>query len=178
MTRKSPEILRQYHEEFTLLFEECADWLFGYLISVLLDSADAEDALQETSRVCWEKLDQYNRDMEFRAWARRIAYFEALKILERRRKRGIFCSEQFFDTISSKAIVMADQLDERRTALEACLKRLPEKDRDLIDQRYTFDISAQELAEGLGRSVHVVYRSLRRIHEMLQRCINRSLAEK
>ena len=177
MTRNHTETTSRQHEEFTRLFEGCSDWLFGYLLSLLRNSTDAEDAFQETSRVCWEKFGQYNRSMEFRAWACRIAYFKALKIFEGRKKRGDFCSEPFFETISTQAVVVADQLAERSAALKRCLERLPEKDRNLIDQRYAFDVSAKELAEGLGRSVHAVYRSLRRIHDMLERCINRSLAE-
>ena len=151
--------------------------MFGYLYSLLRNSADAEDAFQEVSRICWEKFDQYDPSMEFRAWACRIAYFKALKIFEHRKKQGDFCSEQFFETIASKAFEVADRLTERSTALKACMKQLPEKDRNLLKQRYVFDVSAQELAEGLGRSVHAIYRSLRRIHQMLERCIKRSLAE-
>ena len=178
MTHKRSENIIRRHEEFAQLFGECSDWLFAYLLSLLRDATDAEDALQETGRLCWEKLDQYHPGTEFRAWACRIAYFEAMKIRDRRKNRNSTYSEQFFESVSSDAIVMADQLDQRSTALNECLERLPEKDRDLIDKRYTFDISAKELAEGLGRSVHAIYRSLRRIHDMLQRCINRSIAER
>lgn len=177
VTHISPDKTTQRHEEFGQLFRGSSDWLFNYLLSLLRDSTDAEDAFQETSRVCWQKLDQYDRSMEFRAWASGVAYFEAMKIFDRRKRQGIFCSEQFFETISSKALVMAHQLDKRSAALGLCLERLSEKDRVLIDQRYTFDASVQELAEGLGRSVHAIYRALRRIHDMLQRCINRSIAE-
>lgn len=175
--RKRPEDISRQHEEFALLFGGCSDWLFGYLLSLLRNSTDAEDALQETGRLCWEKLDQYHPGTEFRAWACRIAYFEAMKIRERRSCRTSSCLESFFEAVSSETIVMADQLDHRNAALKECLESLPKKDRDLIDKRYTFDISPKELAEGLGRSIHAVYRSLRRIHDMLQRCINRALAE-
>ena len=177
MTNKAPEAASRKHEEFTRLFKGCANWLFGYLFSLLRNSADAEDAFQEVGRICWEKFDQYDRSMEFRAWACRIAYFKALKIFEHRKKQGDFCSEHFFETVASKAFEVADQLTERSTALKVCMKQLPEKDRNLLRQRYVFDVSAQELAEGLGRSVHAVYRSLRRIHQMLERCIKRSLSE-
>jgi len=177
VTRSKFEDALQQHGEFVRFFREHSDWLFNYLHSLLRDLADAEDALQETSRVCWQKFDQYDRRMDFRGWACGIAYIEAMKIHKQRRKDGLLCSEKFLETISHRAVTMANQLDERSVALEGCLKLLPEKDRTLIDQRYTFGISVQELAEGVGRSVHAIYRALRRIHEMLQHCINRSLAE-
>ena len=178
MTSKNSPKNIQSQEEFIQLFRENSDRLFNYLYYLLRDPMDAEDALQETGRVCWQKFDQYNRDMKFRAWACGIAYLEAKKICSQRKKQGIFCSDKFFEMISNQAIAMTGQLDERSAALELCLESLPEKDRVLINQRYVFDSSVQELAESLGRSVHAIYRSLRRIHDMLQRCINRSLAEK
>lgn len=177
MTRIRPENISQRHEEFAQLFGPCSDWLYGYLLALLRNPTDAEDALQETGRLCWEKLDQYHAGTQFRAWACRIAYFEAMKIRDRRKQPSVPCSDRFFEVVSSEAVVMADRLHEQSIALEKCLERLPEKDRDLIDKRYTFDVSAKELAKGLGRSVHAVYRALRRIHDMLQRCIRRSMAE-
>ena len=177
VTRIRPENISQRHEEFAQLFGQCSDWLYGYLLALLRNPTDAEDALQETGRLCWEKLDQYHPGTQFRAWACRIAYFEAMKIRDRRKQQNTSCSDQFFEVVSSEAVVMADQLQAQGAALAKCLERLPAKDRDLIDKRYTFDIPAKELAKGLGRSVHAIYRALRRIHDMLQRCINRSIAE-
>lgn len=177
MTHKNTETVTQQHEEFIRLFRGSSVWLFNYLLSLLRDTADAEDALQETGYVCWQKFEQYDRNMEFRAWARGVAYIKAMDIFKHRRKQGILCSEQFFETISEKAILMSKQLDGRSDAVKLCLKRLPQKDRDLIIQKYTFDSSVQELAEGSGRSVHAIYRALRRIHDMLLRCVNRLITE-
>ena len=117
------------HEEFEQLFEENSRWLFNYLFSLLRDFTDVEDALQETGRICWQKLDQYDRSMPFRTWAGKIAYFVAMKIFDYRKKRNVLCTEQFFEDISSEAIIIADQLDNRSEALKRCLERLPEKDR-------------------------------------------------
>jgi len=177
MTYQSSEKISQQREEFIRLFRESSDWLFSYLLALLRDSADAEDVLQETGHTCWQKFSHYDRKTEFRAWARGVAYLKAMDVFRRRKKQGLFCSDQFFETISCKTTEMTHRLDKRRVALEICLERLPEKDRVLIDQRYTFDASVQELAEGLGRSVYAIYRALRRIHDMLQRCINRAIAE-
>ena len=177
MTHQHSEEITRQHEEFVRLFRENSAWLFNYLVSLLRDTADVEDALQETGRVCWQKFNQYDPSTEFRAWACKIAYLKAMEIFKRRKKQGVLCSEKFFETISCNVIGMASQLDSRSDALQICLERLPEKDRDLVDQRYTFDASVQELAEGLGRSVHAIYRALRRIHDMLLRCINRSTME-
>jgi len=177
MTHQRSEAITRQHEEFVRLFRESSPWLFNYLISLLRDAEDAEDALQETVYVCWEKFDQYDASIEFRAWARGIAYHKAMDTFKRRRKQGVLCSERFFETISGKAVAMAKYLENRSDAVKLCVKRLPEKDRDLIEQRYTFDASVQELAEGSGRSIHAIYRALRRIHDMLLRCIKRAIAE-
>jgi RNA polymerase sigma-70 factor (ECF subfamily) len=167
----------QLRAEFTALYAGCAEWLYSYLFSLLRNNADADEVLQETAKVLWEKFDQYHRGTEFRAWACRIAHFKALKHRQQSQRLQTTFSDLWFEAVDEEAVVMADRLDVRMVALNKCLEKLPSPDRELLEQRYAPQANVEEMARSLARSTHSVYRALARIHAVLLRCINRALAE-
>ncbi len=164
-------------DEFSALYNGCAQWLYGYLLSLLRRPDDAEEVLQQTAELLWEKFEHYHRGTEFRAWACRVAHFKALEHQQKSRRRKTVFSDLCFQSVDEDAVVMADRLDARAVALEKCLEKLPPADRQVIDQRYAAGGSVESVAQALACSTHIVYRTLSRIHEALFRCINRALAE-
>jgi RNA polymerase sigma-70 factor, ECF subfamily len=163
--------------EFIDLYQGCEVWLYSYLLSLLHQPVDAEEVLQQTAYVCWEKFDQYRPGTEFRAWACRIAYLKALKFRAERKKAPLAFSDLFIEAIDEEMVVMADVLDARLAYLDQCVKQLTAPDRKLLRLRYAAGATVKSVADSLGRSVHVVYRSLMRIHESLFRCIDHSMEE-
>jgi RNA polymerase sigma-70 factor, ECF subfamily len=123
-------------EEFSRLYRGCEEWLYHYLLSLLRRPDDAEEVLQETAKLCWEKFDLYQRNTEFRAWACRIAYYKVMKFREKRRKTPIALSDLFLDKVNEEAIVMTDNLDARLETLDKCLAKLSSSDRKLLHLRY------------------------------------------
>lgn len=163
-------------DEFTRLYEACSDWLYCYLLSLLRKPADADDVLQETARVLWEKFDRYQPGTEFRAWACRVAHFKALQFRERQKQAPLAMGDLFFDAVDEEAVLMADQLDVRLEALTECMNRLPESQRAMLEQRFTQGDSVAAVAEAQGVSLKATYRKLSSIYEVLFRCIERALA--
>jgi RNA polymerase sigma-70 factor (ECF subfamily) len=163
--------------EFTRLYDGCSVWLFGYLFSLLGNHNDAEEVLAETAKVLWEKFDQYSRHTEFRAWACRIAQFNALSYRAKARRRGGVFSDSLFALMDEEAVVMADRLDERIAALDDCLEKLPARERKLIQRRYSDEGSVAAIAKALRVSIRRVYQMIERIHTALFECVNRALAE-
>ena len=136
---------------------------------------DAEEVFQRTCMVLWQKFSLFDGD-NFLAWACRIARFEMLKHRDQEKRVKIF-DDETIEHLASAAFPIASQVVDRRTALSGCLEKLPNVDTDLISRRYYDGLSVQEIAHRLGRSTHAVYRELSRIHGLLSRCIERSLAE-
>ncbi|MBN2577378.1 MAG: sigma-70 family RNA polymerase sigma factor [Pirellulales bacterium] len=163
--------------EFTRLYKECEAWLYGYLLSLLRHPDDAEEVLQETMKVCWEKFDQYQPETEFRAWACRIAHYKALQFRQLRNKTPLALSDVLFNSIDEEAIVIADQLDARIDALNKCVQKLPQADRKMLHLRYAPLGTTKSTAEALNYPLLVVYRALARIHNTLYRCISKTLSE-
>ncbi|MBN2579298.1 MAG: sigma-70 family RNA polymerase sigma factor [Pirellulales bacterium] len=167
---------QQYRQEFLKLYGGCEAWLFNYLLSLLRKPEDAQEVLQETAKVCWEKLDQYHPNTEFRAWACRIAYYNAMKFHERQKKAPLPFSDLFFSGVDVEAVVMADQLEARMAALKDCVKKLPAADRKLLKLRYGPKGTVKAAAEVLDFPLHRIYRALARIHNILYYCIGQTLS--
>ena len=162
--------------DFEELYNGCASWLYSYLLSLLQNPHDAEEVLQETAKLLWEKFDRYHPGTEFRAWACRVAHFKALKHRERSRRHPVSYSDLLFGTLDEEAVLMADTLDARAAALSGCLEKLPEADRRVIGCRYAAEGSVEQVAQMLACSTRSAYRTLTRIHDLLFECVNRVLS--
>jgi RNA polymerase sigma-70 factor (ECF subfamily) len=137
---------------------------------------EAEEVLQNTNVVMLSKHHQFVAGTNFFAWAAQIARFEILKSRQRRKRDRLRFHDDFIDAVAGEMDARLDELDLRRQALEQCLGKLREKDRELIRRRYAPGASAKIEAEDLGRPANSVYQSIGRIRRTLLECIRRSLA--
>ena len=163
-------------EEFLRLLATCQHRVFFYLLHILHNAADAEEALQETNLVLWRKFGQYQPGTNFGRWACQIAYFEAMKSREKSMRRGHLFSNDFMRMLAKDGEDSHDQVEARRSALRRCLSKLSEKDRHLVLSRYCEKATTQSVAEALGRSVQGTRQSLHRIRMALLTCTERILA--
>lgn len=162
-------------ERFARLLAKCQRRVFLYVLGLLHNATDAEEVLQETNLVLWRKFDQFEPGTEFDRWACRIAYYETLKFREKRKKVRLFTNE-FIEALATEAESSLGPLDNRREALNGCLRKLKETDHQLIMSRYQSRATTRGIAEALGRSVQGTRKSLHRIRTLLLACIERTLA--
>jgi len=161
---------------FTQLLGRCQRQVFLYALGLLHNAADAEEVLQETNILLWEKFDQYQAGTDFARWACRIAHFQALKLRSRKSTEERLFSDRFIEIVAARWDRSFDQIDDRREALAECLGKLSSKDRDLVMRRYQRGATTRGVAEALGRSIVATRRRLRHIRDRLLGCIRRSLA--
>lgn len=162
-------------ERFLQLFLANERRIYAFILTLVPVWSDADDLLQETSAVMWRKLDEFQPGSDFVAWALSIARFEVLNYRKRQnRDRGVF-SDQTTEALADQAAAWEGGGDDRRDALEMCLMKLNERDRELIRLRYEPGVTTQEVADRVGRSLKAVYKALNRIHEQLLHCIRESL---
>jgi RNA polymerase sigma-70 factor, ECF subfamily len=174
MEGAKPDEARQ--DEFVRLTSIHSQRVYQFILMLGIRGADADEVFQDTCLVLWNKFDSYESTGNFYAWACKIAY---LKILERRRanRRLHLFSADVLGVLADKAMTHADELEVRREALNECLERLNEKDRELIEQRYYFRSTPKEIATKESRSVYSIYRALCRIHNKLFECVEARLKE-
>ncbi len=151
--------------------------LFGYIYSLVRDLDDADDLFQQTSLVLWDKFDQFDRSKSFINWACGVARFEVLNFLRSRsRKRLYFSDELNLALVEAHESLEHEVLEERRTALAGCMKKLRQKDRELLEACYERSASMPDVARSRGRSTHSIHNSLRRIRRVLFECVQRGVA--
>ena len=161
--------------EFVRLLTQYSSRIFGFVLALCVNRADAEDVFQNTSVVLWEKFDTYQPGSNFFAWACRIAYFEAL--YDRRKSSRVrTLSEEAWQALAADALAVSEDKEESQEALSECLEKLSAADRDLLHQKYFLQRSVAEIAESCSKSIHSIYRALSRLHDNLLECVRRAMA--
>jgi RNA polymerase sigma-70 factor (ECF subfamily) len=168
----------EQQQEYIRLITQNQRAVHSYIMTMVRHSSIADDILQETNLVLWNKFDEYNPNMSFRAWACRIGYYQTLTYLnkERRRKKATF-SEELLDTLAEETESLFNEYDERYTALTCCVGKLSEVDREILRHRYHVRMPLAEYAEIVGRSEGALKQALFRIRHTLRRCIRLTMSE-
>ncbi len=138
--------------------------LLGYIYSLVRDLDDADDLFQQTSLVLWDKFEQFDPSRSFVSWACGVARYEVLNFLRARsRDRLYFGDELSLALIEAQEDLEQERLEERRLALAGCMKKLRDRDKDLLEACYGQTTGVRAVAESQGRSAQSVHNSLRRI---------------
>jgi RNA polymerase sigma-70 factor (ECF subfamily) len=163
-------------KDFMRLFVEHEPRLYAYIHSLVPNRADAENVLQETASVLWEKFSQFQPGTSFLSWASTVARYQVLYFRQQQKRNVLQFSQEFVDAVDEAAISAVsdtDQFNNLRTALDACLKELSDADRELFRLRYQPGAKVPAIATSLGRPVTTVYHALDRIRRQLVDCIER-----
>ena len=79
--------------------------------------------------------------------------------------------------VADTAVEMSDELEARQRALALCVEKLSEGDREMLHLRYVEGAAGAEVANQVGRSVHAVYKSFKRIRHTLYDCVQSHVRE-
>lgn len=140
------------------------------------DSAAAEDFLQDTYLVLWEKFDQYQPDTNFFAWAREIARNKLMNFLSKQKKGALTLDPHAMEDLLAVSQPCGETLDEhRRRAVAHCLGELRAEDRALIQRRYQPDVEVKSLAAELSRTPNALSKVLGRVRSQIYDCVTRVL---
>jgi RNA polymerase sigma-70 factor (ECF subfamily) len=172
------DVTRDGKVEFAALVRQHQTQLFGYIYSLVRDLDDADDLFQQTSLVLWDKFDRFDHSRCFIGWACGVARYEVLNFIRaRHRSRLYFSDELNLAMIEAQETLDDERFEERRDALSGCMKKLRERDRELLEACYGRSSCIQDVANAWGRSTHSIHNSLRRIRRVLFECVRRKLAQ-
>jgi RNA polymerase sigma-70 factor, ECF subfamily len=128
------------------LYVRYKDNVYGYVLSIVREPHEAEDATQQVFTKLISAIHRYEpRAVPFTAWILRVARNIAIDHL--RQRRAIPCDE-----ILEPARPFDDARGEYRRGLEIALETLPEEQRDVIVLRHLVGLSPGEIAERMGRT--------------------------
>jgi RNA polymerase sigma-70 factor (ECF subfamily) len=159
---------------FSDLLRDARSRVFGYLLALVQNMADAEDLYQQTALLLWEKFDQYQPGTDFGSWATTVAHFTALNFLRRQSRRRHLFSEAALQRLSEiQNDLKSSDCTARGEALAHCVAALPEGERRLVRMRYEGERSIEDIARNEQRTVGAVYTALSRIRKALLACVER-----
>jgi RNA polymerase sigma-70 factor (ECF subfamily) len=162
-------------QDFIRLLMQHERRLYAYLLSLVGNSADAEDLLQETSIVLWDKFGEFTPDSDFIAWSFKVARFTALNFRRKQQRSPVLLSQEFFDAVSEATAARVPVLDARYELLADCIEKLSDRDRTLLAMRYEHEASVDSAARSVGKTVAAVYKALSRVRAALFDCVNAGL---
>ncbi|MCL4206607.1 MAG: sigma-70 family RNA polymerase sigma factor [Pirellulaceae bacterium] len=165
------------HGEFLRLYTKYQHRILAYIFVLVPNRTDTEDILQETAVLLWEKFDQFQAGTDFAAWACRVAFLIVSNHRKRFTRSKLIFSDDLLAAVADRALEMTPHLDDRREALQECLKRLDDRDRRMVTARYEPRGDARRAAEASGRTLQATYKALYRIRKALFDCVTLRVAE-
>ena len=151
--------------------------LYAFILSIVPNWNDADEIYQETILRLWEGFDRFEPESSFAAWAIRTAHFQILTWRKKVSRNKLVFGRQVVDMIvDAHAQTQRDTDDLRHTALNICIQKLSDGNRELLRQCYAEDAKIRTVAERLNRSLESVYKALQRIRLSLHKCINEQVA--
>jgi len=161
------------HEAFMTHFLKAEAVLRGYVMAACRDAASADDIVQQTSTVLWERFSDYDESRPFNAWAVGIARLEVLKWRQRLARSKEHPSPEALELLAASAVECADEVAEQRRHLNECLGRLTERSKHVLKLRYHEQRPSREIAESEGGTVAAIDNLLTRARRALRECIER-----
>ncbi|MEL7500013.1 MAG: sigma-70 family RNA polymerase sigma factor [Planctomycetota bacterium] len=164
--------------EFIQLLTTSQSRLYGYILSLVLDPDQADDILQQTNTVLWEKKDKFEIGTNFIAWSFRIAYFQVLAHRKNRQRDRLVFDDGMLREISEVSVQSDETFEERQRLMRECLEKLDHRKRKFIRLRYSAGSTLKQIAIDTDSSVTNVKQILFRARASLTECIRARLLER
>lgn len=169
-----PKLIKE--DVFFRYYSENQNEIFTYILTLVPSSTEAEDIFQETSSVMWRKFEEFKPGTSFSAWGCRIAYYIILEHRRTTARHPIKYSSETLALLSESYAAFQKDKISRIAHLVECLKNLSDKERLLVQLRYNQSLPVKKMAERIGKSINLIYKSLAKVHYFLFECIQRNIA--
>lgn len=161
--------------EFLRLLMANQKRIYAFILGMVPNHEDADDLFQQTVLVMWSKFDTFARGTSFTAWGMTVAKYQILSARKRHSQRRLLFSEGALELLQEDSDRFVRRMDERIQVLRSCIGKLRRRDYELIRMRYEREIAVKTIAEQLGQSVQSIYKRIAHIHDVLLRCVRRTI---
>lgn len=170
----SPPPDHPQHDQFLRLYAEHEVALHTFVRSLLPTRQEASEVMQDVIVALWQG---FSSAEEFRPWAFGVARNVARMHLRRRvRDRHVF-DDELVNRLADMAVHQEPQHLTEREALESCLQKLPQSQKELVLAAYTKGTRMDDLATRRGQTPMSLYKLLHRIRQALLDCVERTLSQ-
>ena len=165
-------------QRFLSLFLRSEREVFRYVAVLVPNVSDAQDIVQQTALALWEKFEAYDPAQPFTPWACRFALNKARQWIERHQRWKRLLEGGLAEELALRREQIRPEIEARLRHLERCLTQLPEDQRSLVEGYYYRRDDVVRLASRSGRTVTATYKTLQRVRQALQTCIERATQPK
>ena len=166
-------------QKFMGLLTDHQEIIRSYIIAQLPGCSEVRDILQDVNIVLWEKMNDFEIGTNFGAWSCTVAYYKILDYRKKQKRNGFLVfGEQLANTLKSESEPRdPSNFEEKRNALNHCLKKLSVKERELLQARYKSPTGEMDrVSEETGRSRASLRVTLCRLRTGLKDCISKRLS--
>lgn len=160
------------NDQFLRLYAENEGALHAFVRSLLPTRDESSEVMQDLAVALWQGFESAR---EFRPWAFGVARNLVRMHLRRRaRDRHVF-DDQLVQRLADLAQEESEPRAAERRALECCLQKLPQAQRELVLGAYARGTRIDELAQRRGQTPMALYKILHRIRQALLECVQRTV---
>ena len=164
-------------EKFLEYYMEIQRPLRAYLLSATDNLHEMDDLSQIVWQVLWTKLDQFDANRPFKAWAFGIARLEVLKWRQRKARSREVLSGETLDKLADTSREMSDHFSSQHAFLLDCISELAALSRKVLDLKYGEGRRSREIGKLINRSAEAVDMMLSRTRKVLRECVQRKVME-
>ena len=161
------------HKAFIALLVPNQTRIQAFILTLVPNFNDAEDIYQETISMIWDKFATFEKGTDFVAWAVTIAKFKVLEFRAKQKKSKIQFTDKIYEKLESAALSQKSAAQDRLDVLKRCIRKLSEKEKDLLKMRYGLDLSFQKMSLRIGKTSPAIHRAIAIIHSKLALCVRR-----
>jgi RNA polymerase sigma-70 factor (ECF subfamily) len=154
----------------------CQSALYAFIASLLGGVEHAGDVLQETNVSLCRRAADYDAAQPFLRWAYAFARFEVMAWRKRQERSRLVFDDELVALLAAELEEPAERAERQLAALEGCLERLPQKQREVIQARYAEGEAVQDIARRMARPENAVAALLYRIRKALAECMEAALS--
>ncbi len=149
--------------------------IYAFILTLVPNWAEAEDILQDTVEILWSKYSKSKELDNFTALGIGIARNLVYSYYREKKKQEFLLEQEALDNIASYSESISQESEDRVRILRKCLRKLSEKDMELIRLRYEEGMKIKNVAEISNRSVAALYKALGRVHDAILKCVKSGL---
>jgi RNA polymerase sigma-70 factor (ECF subfamily) len=145
--------------------------LYAYAHTLMAGSDSAWDVLQDANLVMCRKAGEVSSPAGFLPWAYTVVRYQVMAHRKRvSRDRHIF-SLGVLEKLAEHAAVQSADFGDQTDALEDCMRKLSEQQRECLSLRYVEAMSVSQIAEHMKRRENTIAATLYRARLALVLCI-------
>ncbi|MDP5230300.1 MAG: RNA polymerase sigma factor [Cellulophaga sp.] len=172
------KVLNGDDKAYSFLVERYKHMVFTLAFKIVKNREDAEEVAQDTFVKAYHSLDTFKGASKFSTWLYKIAYFGALDVLKKEKRRLITTTiENDHDINLSEIMGVLDQfeIENRTMIIKESLNELSAEDATLVTLHYFEELSLKEISEVTDFSANTIKVRLFRVRKKLAEILEKKL---